>query len=63
MPLFNVYLLGEWIDEVLYLKYNGIEHTEKDVGDYIHYMITHPYIGADLSVWFDRSFITVQKVH
>ena len=59
MPLFNVYLCGRWIDEVLYLKYNGIEKTCEDVREYVHHMDTHPYVGADLSGWLDISFYTV----
>ena len=62
MPLFNVYLLGHWIDEVLYLKYNGIEKTCEDVREYVHHMDTHPDTVTDLSGWLDISFYSVSPV-
>jgi hypothetical protein len=58
MPLFNVYLLGHWIDEVLYLRFGGIERTALDVCEYEHHMLTHPDTTTNLE-WFDESFLTV----
>ena len=59
MPIFNIYLCGYWIDEVLYLKYNGIEKTCEDVREYVHHMDTYPDVHTDLSEWLDKSFYTV----
>jgi hypothetical protein len=63
MTLFNVYIMGHWIDEVLYLKCGGIEKTCADVKEYVHRMDTHPDTVTDISGWLDESFYTVMPSH
>lgn len=58
MPTFNVYLLGRWINEMLFLSPSGCL-TLSDVHKVAYRDYTRPYPGVDYSSIIDPAFITV----